>query len=309
MWLQHSTSRKSRRRLIALSPAIAAWVLPGIAHAQACCAGGSAVTPGRLELHEDALVGAQARTGVVFGSYDQNGRYIASPSGDSEVDLEQDVFGAVRVLRRGQVALLVPLVETERATPLDGSHFGGGFGDVNLSVRYDFLLAGQSRYVPGVALLAGVTFPTGTPIESARRDVDATGVGAFQGNLALALEQTFGPWLVNATGLVAGRTARFGETLGAQVTLLAAGAYTFDNDAAVALALAFAFEGDATVSGGSSLPFTSKRLTTVTVSALWPVTDSWRLLGGLFLNPPLGSLGVNQLTTGGLTLGVIRSWS
>jgi hypothetical protein len=280
-----------------------------IARAQACCAGGSAVTPGRLEPHEDALVGAQARTGIVFGSYDQNGHYVASPSGDSEYDLEQDLFGAVRVLRRGQVALLVPLVETLRATPLGGSHFGGGVGDVNLALRYDFLLAGESRYVPGLALLAGVTFPTGTPIESAGSDVGATGVGAFQGNLALALEQTFGPWLVNATGLVAERTPRFGETLGAQVTLLAAGAYTFKNDAAVAFALAFAFEGDATASGGRDIPSTSKRLTTATISGLWPVTDRWRVLGSLLLNPPASALGVNQLATGGLTLGVIHSWS
>jgi hypothetical protein len=144
------------------------------------------------------------------------------------------------------VALLVPLVETLRANPLDGSHFGGGIGDVNLGARYDFLLAGQSQYAPGIAALAGVTFPTGTAVESATAPlaVDATGIGAFQGNLALALEQTFGRWLVNATGMVAARTPRFGETLGTQVTLLGAGAYSFPNDAAVALALSYAFEGN-----------------------------------------------------------------
>ena len=311
MWRQGSISRSGEPRALALLIALAASVTPSLARAQACCAGGSVVTPGRLEPHEWALAGVQLRAGDVFGSYDPAGKYIASPSADPEFDLEQDLFGAVRVFRRGQVALLVPLVQTLRATPQDGSHFGGGIGDVNIGARYDFLLAGQSRYVPGIALLAGVTFPTGTAVESATAPlaVDTTGIGAFQGNAALALEQTFGQWLVNATGMIAARTPRYGETLGTQGTLLAAGAYSFPNDLAVALALSYAFEGDATLSNGTSVPRSGKRLTTLTASVLWPLNDEWRLLGGLFLNPPFNSCGGNQLTTGGLTITVIRSWS
>jgi hypothetical protein len=269
------------------------------------------VTPGRLQPHEKALVGAQLRAGDVFGSYYPDGHYAASPSGDSELDLEQDLFGAFRLLRHGQVALLVPLVETLRRTPQDGSHFGGGVGDVNLSARYDFLLAGESEYLPGIALLAGVTFPTGKAVESSTSPlaVDTTGIGAFQGNAALALEQTFGPWLVNATGMVAARTPRFGETLGTQVTVLAAGAYTFPNDAAVALALSYASEADAWTDNGRDVPLSAKRLMTLSASLLWPIEDAWRLLGGLFLNPPIDSVGGNQPAMGGLTLTVIRSWS
>jgi hypothetical protein len=280
------------------------------ASAQACCAGGAAVTPGRLELHEDALVGVQLRAASVLGSYDGRGGYTASPAGDTEGDFEQDVFAAWRLTRRGQVAWLVPLVETLRRTPQDGSHFGGGVGDVNASVRYDFVLAGESRWVPGLALLGGVTFPTGKRPEVASPPlfVDATGLGALQGNVAVAAEQTFGPWLVNATALVAGRTPRYGEQLAPQVTLLAAGAYTFMNDAVLALSASYAFEGDATANG-TSIPGSSKRLTVVTLSGLWPIADPWRLLSSLFLDPPLGSLGVNQLATGGLTLTLIRSWS
>src|SRR6201999_23593 len=111
---------------------------------------------------------------------------------------------------------LAPIIETWRETTLDGGHLGGGIGDVNLSARYDFVVAGESLYVPGVALLAGVTAPTGRASESARARlaVDATGIGAWQANVALALEQTFGPWLLNATAIVAKRTPRFGQTLG-----------------------------------------------------------------------------------------------
>lgn len=281
------------------------------AQAQACCAGGSAVTPARLELHEQALAGAELRAGGALGSYEANGHYIGSPSGDTELDFEEDLFGAVRVLRRGQLALLVPLVETQRQTRVDGGHVGGGVGDINASARYDFVVAGESHYVPGIALLAGITLPTGVAPESATAPlaVDATGIGAWQANVALALEQTYGPWLVNATGIVAKRTARFGQTLGTQVTLLVAGAYTFDNDAAIALSGSYAFEGDATNSDGTTVPESSKRLTTLSLSVLWPVTDAWRLFGGLYVEPPISGLGSNEPSISGLTLTVIRSWT
>jgi hypothetical protein len=270
------------------------------------------VTPGRLELHEKALVGVQLKAAAVIGSYAGDGRFVAPGAGDSEQDLEQDLVAAVRFLDHAQAALLVPLIETRRTTLPDGAHFGGGFGDVNASARYDFVVAGESRYVPGIALLGGVTFPTGRPVEEGTPPlaVDATGIGAYQVNGALALEQTFGPWLVNATGIVAARTPRYGQRLGTQVTFLAAGAYTFPNDAAVALSASYAFEGDATTTGtGTDVPGSSKRLTTVTISGLWPFAEAWRLLGGVFVEPPFSSVGSNQPSASGLTLTVIRSWS
>ena len=306
-------SRSSRSsNVAALLLGAAALVAPARAHAQACCAGGSVVTPGRLQLHEDSLVGVQAKVGRVLGSYDVGGVFVPERAGESELDLEQDVLGALRVLPRGQVAVLVPIVETWRTAgqPAGTSQLGGGVGDVNASARYDFVEAGESAIVPGIALLAGLTLPTGRPPESASGPLlaDATGIGAFQLQGALALEQTWGPWLVNATGIVAKRTEHGGETLGTQVTLLAAGAYTFENDSALALSASYAFEGDAS-RGGADVPNSGKRVTTVTVSGLWPVTDTWRVLGGLYLEPPVGSLGANQLSAAGLTLTVIRSWS
>ena len=308
--MRRSSSPSSKA--VALLVVLAAWASPSRARAQACCAGGSAVTPGRLELHEDALVGMQLKAATVLGSYDPSGRYFASPPGDTEGDFEQDLFGAVRVLRRGQVALLVPIVETLRKDTQDPSRFGGGIGDVNLSGRYDFVLAGQSRYLPGVALLAGLTFPTGKApdaFSTPAQVINTTGVGVFQANGALAVEQTFGPWLVNATGLVAVRTARSGEQLAPQVPLLAATAYTLPNDAALVLSAAYTFEGNATFDDGTTGTASSKRVTVLTLSGLLPLTDAWRLLGGLYLDPPLGGLGSNQPAVGGLTLTVIRSWS
>jgi len=298
-------------RTVALLLAFAAWGAPSPARAQACCAGGSAVTPGRLQLHEDALVGVELKAATVLGSYAQGGGYTASPAGDTEGGFEEDLFGAVRVVPRGQVALLVPFDETARKDTTDPSRFGGGIGDVNLSARYDFLLAGESSYVPGIALLAGVTFPTGKPPDSfanPAQEIDTTGAGVFQASGAIALEQIFGPWLVNATGLLAVRSARSGEQLAPQGTFLAATAYTFPNDMALALSASYAFEGDAS-DDGTPIHDSSKRALVVTFSGFWPVTDTWRLLGGLYLDPPFDGLGTNQPTVGGLTFTVIRSWS
>jgi hypothetical protein len=291
--------------------ATAAVSAPSRASAQACCAGGVAVTPGRLLMHESMLAGVQLKAGILHGSYTVDGRYVRSPSGTSEVDFEEDLLASARFAPRGQLALFVPLVQTRRATPQDGAYFGGGLGDVNASARYDFVGAGEYPWVPGIALLAGVTRATGTPPDAATPPlaVDATGVGALQGNLALALEQTFGAWLVGGTGIVAERSPRNGERLGTQVTLLASAAYNFDGGAAAGLSAAYAFEGDATTTSGAGVANSSKRSLLVTLTGLKPVASEWRLLAGLYVYPPWSGFGANQPASVGATFTVIRSWS
>jgi hypothetical protein len=139
--------------------------------------------------------------------------------------------------------------------------------------------------------------------------VDATGIGAWQASAALALEQTFGPWLVNLTGIVSARGSHGGETLAPQITLLGAAGYTFENDMALAFVASYAFEGDAADSSGATVPRSAKSLTTLSLSLLWPLTDAWRLLAGASVNPPWAGLGSNQPADAGLVLTVIRSWS
>jgi hypothetical protein len=228
-------------RVIAVLTTAACVVAATRAQGQACCAAAGVVTPARLAPDELALVGTQWKVGDVLGSFDPAGRYASSPPAASELDFEQDIFGAARLLGRGQVALFVPVVETRR-TSLGQSEFGGGIGDVNASVRYDFTLAGGSPIVPGLAGLAGVTLPTGTPPDAPNLGplaTGATGIGAYQINAGAAVEQTFGPWLVSATGIVAQRTARtvgvapnqVHERLAPQWTALAVAAYTFHRPA------------------------------------------------------------------------------
>lgn len=289
-------------------------VLPSRAWAQACCAGSGAVTPGRLSLHEDALVGLQVRAAHVFGSFDRNAHYASAPAGSSEQDFGQDFFGSVRLpfADRAQLSLLVPFVETRRKAS-GVSDFGGGIGDVNFSARYDFLYAGQSRWMPGIAVLAGITFPTGTSPEEGTPPLvaDATGTGAFQGNVGLALEQTFGPWLVTAYGIVAKRTSRTVQdqklSLGAQWTALAAVAYTFPGDYAMALSASYTAEGDAQTNGRPS-ENSARRVPLVALSGVVPLTDHFRLQGALNVNPPLSELGKNQLATIGLSATAVYAW-
>ncbi len=306
-------SRRSSR-FPELALALAGLLAPSVARAQACCAGSSALTPGRLAIHETALVGAQARAGYGYGSFDGDGHYASNPAGAGEVDLEEDVFGALRFLRRGQVALLVPFVETWRQTRSTGAEFGGGLGDVNASGRWDFVNAGEHEIVPGIGLLAGLTFPTGKPPEDSNKPLatDSTGIGAWQGNLGLALEQTFGAWLVNLSGIVAARTPRtvqgIHSVLAPQIATLAAVAYSFPDDSAVALSATYTFEGNATVNDVEAKG-SGRRLLRVATSGTYPLSDVLRLQGSLSFDPPIPQVGKNQPTTVGLTMAVVRSWN
>jgi hypothetical protein len=286
--------------------------------AQSCCAAPAPVTPARLAANENVLVGAQLRGSVAFGSYDRTGSYLRAPAGSSEQDFEQDLFVAARVAGRGQVALVLPFVETRRVTAARGGQgdLGGGVGDVNVSARYDFLYQNRFRYVPGIALLAGATMPTGRAPERtdlARHPLaaDATGIGAVQLHLALALEKGFGPVLVSATALVAQRVPRrvedVEEQLAAQWTALVSASYGFENGAALALAGSFWAEGDATVDG-AAVPDSGRRLFTITASAVLPLARGVRMHGGLFFTPPASQLGRNQSAVAGASLTSVLAW-
>jgi hypothetical protein len=307
-------------RSILVSGAACALVLAlgeASAHAQACCAGAGAVTPGRLALHETALVGTVVKAGLVTGSYDGGGSYHALPSGGSEQDFEEDLFGAVRVLDRGQLAVLVPFVETRR-TASGTTGVGGGIGDVNFAGRYDFTLAGASRLVPGIALLAGLTVPTGRPADSVNAGTlatGATGIGAFQINVGLALEQTYGPWLFGVSGIYAQRTARtvgegkseVHERLAPQWTGLAVAAYIFPDEMALAASASYTVEGDATI-GGAADTQSARRLPVLSISGVAPLSDRFRLQGAIFDDLPITALGAGQPAAAGLSLTLICSW-
>lgn len=296
-----------RAELAAVCAVLVGLTSASSAAAQACCAGSGAVTPARLGVHDVAVLGAQLRAANVFGSHDATGSYVAAPAGAHEIDLEESLYGAVRVLSRVQLGALVPLVQTYRAST-GRSAMGGGLGDLNLSARYDPLRARESTYVPGVGVLAGVTLPTGRAPESAKRPLatDATGLGAVQLNGGLALEQSFGPWGVGLSGLIGWRAPRtVGDAtmaLAPQLTVLTSLAYAFPSGFSLALIASYTAEPDASVRG-ASVPFSSRRWVLGSGAFAWPMTDQLFLVGSVFFNPPISSFGVNQPTTLGTTIG------
>ncbi len=308
--MRPSAFRSSSAAALACALALA---LPGRAAAQSCCAGASALTPARLALHVDALVGLQLKASDLYGSFDGKRSFLGASEGAKEFDFEQDLAGSVRVFKRGQLSAILPMVETYRSVP-GLSEVGGDLGDLQLGARWDFTIPGSSVTIPGIALAIGATLPTGRAPESSSKPLatDATGIGAFQGSLALAVEQTFGPWLVNVTGSVAWRAPRnvgyVHSQQGVQFVTVAAGGYSFPSGPVLALTLAYTAELDATING-ATLPGSGRAATRIGVAGGLPFNDLWRMQGSLSTDLPIHFFGLNQPTSAGFTLMFLRSWS
>jgi len=266
-----------------------------------------------LSLHENALLGLQERATYVLGSFDPQRRFASSPTGTSELGSQTDILAALRVVSRAQISALVPVVTTWRRASAR-SELGGGFGDINLAARYDFILAGQSVRVPGIGVLFGISLPSGTAVEKARRPLatDATGIGTWQGNVGIAAEQTFDRFYLGVNAIVGKRTARtvgeVTEQLGWQLTTLGALSYTFDNAAAVGASWAYTYEGRATLDG-QEVTGSGREQFLLSALGLWPFSESWRAQGSVFMTPPVRYAGRNQPAPLGLTLALLRTWS
>ena len=270
------------------------------------------LTPARLTPLDDALIGLQARGTRMFGSFDPSGGYASAPAGATEVDLEQDLIGTLRVLGRGQLSVSVPILQTIRSAG-GLSEIGGGLGDIALSGRYDLLIAGEHRWLPGIALLAGVVFPTGRPLESASLPLgsDSTGTGAFQGTIGFSVEQVWGHLFANLTALGLQSAPRhvgsISETLGFQVTASAAGGYVFDSGGALALTVVEMRSADA-IQNGARVPDSGRARTLAGIAAAFPLGSRWRLQGSLITDLPFSGLGINEPAGIGLSVLVMRTW-
>lgn len=277
------------------------------ASGQACCAGGSAVAPSRLGRHDDALAGFQTRAYFELGNFDSTGKYRPNPDDASTVTLEENIFGTIRVFERGQVSLLVPFVESWR-TLQNTTHAGGGLGDIQLHLRYDFTLAGEQAWIPGIAFIGALAFPTGTSPEAS---LTPTGTGAFTGLFGVAFEYVYRGWLWNGSVSYTRASPRtlggLRTQLGSRWTFQTALAYSFANDSALGLNAGYILENDSSVDG-IEVSASGQRLFTVSAVGLWPITDRWRLQGSLYLNPPMFNLGQNRPANTGLAASVLYAW-
>jgi hypothetical protein len=291
---------------------VATLSAPSLARAQACCAGASALSPGRLALHEDALAGVLLHATDIYGSFDTR-RTFVSPNGARELDFEQDLLATLRVAHKGQLGILFPIDETWRSAT-GASEAGGGVGDFQAALRWDFIDPGSYVVWPGVAVSLGVTLPTGRAPEDASNQLgtDATGTGSFQGAFAIALEQTYGHVLVNLTGSAALRSAHATqgvyEQLGPLFSIFGAAGYALDSGAAVAFTAAYTADLDATING-AVVSHSSRAFTRLSIAGGSPLGDTLRMQGSIFSDVPIAGFGNNQPLGFGLTWMLLRVWS
>jgi hypothetical protein len=264
-------------------------------------------------MHEDALVGVQLKATAIAGSFDAQRHFLAAPGESGEADFEQDLALALRVFHRGQVSALLPLLESYRKVP-GLSEAGGGFGDLQLAFRWDFTTAGGPLAVPGLALSAGATFPTGRAPEGSDKPLatDATGTGAMQGSLAMALEQSYHSWLFNVSGTLAFRGARtvgdVHQQQGAQLLAFAAAGYSFDNGALLALTASYSYEFETRINA-ALIPDSARAGTRLGLAGGYLLPRSFRVQGSVFGDVPVRFFGQNQPVGVGLSFMVIRGFS
>jgi hypothetical protein len=265
-------------------------------------------------MHEWLVTGAQASVRPNLGSWDAHGQYVARPPGATEADASLDLYAGVRTpWKRLQVAAFVPLVLAARSVP-GTSAVGGGLGDMNFSARLDVWDAERKPWIPGVAVLAGITVPTGTAPESASRPlaVDATGTGSVRGIAGFAFEKPFGAWLFDVIALTTLSGPRsvgmISTTRAPGLALTGAATYVFEGGDALGASITYQVEWDALVDG-MSVKDSSRRVLRLGAYGLHPFgRGAWRLLGSLTLEPPISELGQNELSGVTLLLGLQRGF-
>lgn len=283
------------------------------AHAQACCIAPGAAGVSRLGPHETALAGLDARAQTTTGTFDPAGRFRAPPPGTHDVGLEQRVFATVRVLERGQLSAMIPFVQTMRGTDAL-SAAGGGVGDVAGSVRWDLLFAEDAWPWPGLALVGGVSAPTGRAPERAGDPlgVGATGAGTTQGWAGFALERTSGPWLTGASAIVTARADRdVGPTRISLSPRFAAGligARAWRSGHALSLSASWEVEGRAS-RNGEVVPDSARRALRLVSALQLRLGEGARFIGSIYAVPPIPAVTAGEGSTLGLSLAIVHPWS
>lgn len=305
----------SGRLLVAFGALLA---LEGTAWAQACCVGASGLTPGWVNNHERALVGAQLRVSETIGTYPTVGPYYkATPDKDTRV--EPSLFGTVRLspfLPRAQVSAVLPF-EVVRRRSHGIVERRNAFGDAALVGRYDIVRTGESSWLPGIGLLLGTQIPTGTPAEKGTPtlDADVTGLGEWELNGGVMVEKTFGHFVTSATVVAGYRFPRTvlgveHEHLGWRGLYVLGGGWVFDNEVALLGTLSHWSEGDTSI-GLAGQPRkdsdgTGFRSTTASFLVVVPITDNLRMRTAMFSDlPPLGT---NRPALAGTSISIMKTW-
>ncbi len=299
-------------RAFCLATAVAllgtAWAADALA--QPCCAGGTTISPARLALHERALVGVALRFDRKTGDFGRDAGYVPVEE-ESQVGLREDLLIAARLGEHLQVGTSVSYLQTWKSFDRE-SDFGGGLGDLAFSARYDFLVAGEHAFLPGIALSSGLSVPTGKTVDHTthRLAADVTSSGFTQATLALSLEDLF--WsrvYVEAAGAFTYWVPRSIEDSRVarrpQVSVSLGASWAVAGSSSVGAIGTLELQG-ATETDGVPSPGSNRRSTTIAVIAGLPLGD-FRLQMSVFDTLPINGLGRNEEAMFGVRVAVIRT--
>lgn len=165
------------------------------AHAAACCVSATSFGVGRLTIWEDAAAGVRINHARILGQWDSAGLLDSNPPGYYEGLTTIEPWAIVRAHERVQVQARVPFLVNDRWSTT-ASQVAGGIGDVAAAVRFELISIGEYENLPSLAITVGGVAPTGRRVEQTSPPLFAgtTGLGAWQGSLAIESEYAPLPW-------------------------------------------------------------------------------------------------------------------
>lgn len=184
------------RHLPLLAAAFLLVAAPATARAAACCLSTSAFGTGRLAVWEEAAVGANLAYSTSTGLFDSEGAW-KSYRDYAERETRLIGFGLFRLAPTLEAGARFPWVFGSREAGGRGEA-GNGPGDLALSLRWQAIELGEFAGIPGIALTAGATLPTGRSMAETRRllGADVTGLGYTVLSAGLSVERAHDPFFV-----------------------------------------------------------------------------------------------------------------
>jgi hypothetical protein len=132
------------------------------------------------------------------GVWDQNGTW--RPADYTTNQYKTLMAFAYRMNKHFQIGLVLPYVFNTTNSPNVTKQNGSGVGDMTISSRYEFFHEFQLRNTgskksidsktPYLALILGVTIPTGKSDENAKYEADITGKGFFSTNVGISVTKS-----------------------------------------------------------------------------------------------------------------------
>lgn len=276
--------------------------------ADACCGVGYGLGQ-RLAPMEDAAVSASLGWSGRFASWNREQRVSPMPVGAREQGARLDLSGILRVARRWQLSLSVPVLRNTRS-------YGGlsssatRAGDTTAAGRFDLIPIAGAGNPLAVALVLAVVIPTGTAAARSRDPIgaDITGLGTWEIRPGIVIESiSTGGWYAT-TSLALGLRAPHQEQsrtvqLSPRFYGIGVVGKTIGKEGSLSAGLLRESEGPSRVDGRLVDGGGRARTAAIALGAA-PLANMTWLTGMLSVDIPLAGLGRNEALTRSVTLGL-----